>query len=129
MAALKAALKDEKIEKDDRETLQTLTDTKAKIDEQSKTLKKLKEVLEQKTKEQYGKLKNAETLDFLVNRKWYHTIYEGIDALYTAISHSIANRVTELTERYERTLPELEQAVTEYEGKVKSHLERMGFSW
>lgn len=127
--ALKAALKDKTLSKEDREVLQSLADKKANIDEQSKTLKKLKEVLEQKTKVQYGKLTDEEILDLLVNRKWYYTIFEGIDALYTAISHSIANRVTELTERYEQTLPQIAEEVAEYEVKVKSHLERMGFVW
>ena len=129
MTALKAALKNKTLGKDDREVLQALSDKKAMIDEQGKALKKLKEVLEQKTKEQYGKLTDEEILDLLVNRKWYHTIFEGIDALYTSISHSIANRVTELTERYEKTLPVIQEEVAEYEVKVKSHLERMGFVW
>ncbi|MEC0209860.1 type I restriction-modification system subunit M [Paenibacillus ehimensis] len=129
MTALKAALKNKTLGKDDREVLQALSDKKTMIDEQGKALKKLKEVLEQKTKEQYGKLTDEEILDLLVNRKWYHTIFEGIDALYTSISHSIANRVTELTERYEKTLPIIQEEVAEYEMKVKSHLERMGFVW
>ncbi|MEW6183593.1 MAG: class I SAM-dependent DNA methyltransferase [Bacillota bacterium] len=129
MTALKAALKDKTLGKDDREVLQALSDKKAKIDERGKTLKKLREVLEQKTKEQYSKLTDEEILELLVNRKWFHTIFEGIDALYTAISHSIANRVTELTERYEETLPAIAEEVAEYEVKVKSHLKRMGFVW
>ena len=37
--------------------------------------------------------------------------------------------VIELAERYESTLPQLESDTTEYEAKVKSHLERMGFKW
>lgn len=129
MTALKAALKNKTLGKDDREVLQALSDKKTMIDEQGKALKKLKEVLEQKTKEQYGKLTDEEILDLLVNRKWYNTIFEGIDALYTSISHSIANRVTELTERYEEPLPIIQEKVAEYEVKVKSHLERMGFVW
>ncbi len=129
MTTLKAALKDKSLGKEDREILKALADKKEKIDEQGKTLKKLKEVLEQKTKEQYGKLTDEEILDLLVNRKWYHTIFEGIDALYTAISHSIANHVTELTDRYEETLPQIAEEVAEYETKVNSHLERMGFNW
>ncbi len=129
MTALKAALKNNTLGQEERETLKTLANKKEKIDESGKTLKKLKEVLEEKTKDQYGKLTNQEILDLLVNQKWYHTIFEGIDALYTAISHSIANRVTELTERYEQTLPAIAEDVAEYETKVNTHLERMGFAW
>jgi type I restriction enzyme M protein len=56
-------------------------------------------------------------------------IYDGIDALYTAISHNIANRVTELTIRYEEPLPVIAERAVEYEIKVKSHLQKMGFVW
>lgn len=52
-----------------------------------------------------------------------------ISDLYAAISHQLTNRIVELEERYESTLPELMSATTEYEARVKSHLERMGFKW
>ena len=41
--------------------------------------------------------------------------------------HWIADRVSELNARYEEPLPVLENKVAELEGKVKSHLETMGF--
>lgn len=37
--------------------------------------------------------------------------------------------MTELADRYERTLPELEDEVAKFDAKVKVHLERMGFAW
>ena len=37
--------------------------------------------------------------------------------------------IAELAERYEDTLPSLENEVESYEAKVKAHLERMGFVW
>lgn len=129
LAALKAKLKDEYLAGDDRIVLENLLEKKDQADQHKKTLKKLTEVLEQKIKTQYGKLKNNEILELLVNRKWYHAIYKGIDALYTAISHTIADRVTELAARYDEPLPLVAERVTEYETKVKSHLERMGFTW
>lgn len=70
-----------------------------------------------------------EIKELLVNKKWYYSIFDGIDALYVAISHNITNRIVELAERYENTLPALAATVDEYEAKVKSHLERMGFVW
>jgi type I restriction enzyme M protein len=114
---------------EDYETLVMLSEFHKKIDEYKKTLINLKKILEQKVKAQYGKLKDEEILELLVNRKWYHAIYESIDALYTAISHNIANRVTELTSRYEESLPVVAERTVEYEVKVKSHLEKMGFVW
>ena len=41
----------------------------------------------------------------------------------------MTSRIIELAERYEDTLPDLDKVTAEYEAKVKSHLERMGFKW
>lgn len=100
-----------------------------KNDEQSKLVKVLKSQLEEKVKEKYTVLTVEEIKELLVNKKWYYSIFDGIDALYVAISHSITNRIVELAERYEDTLPALSAAVDDYEARVKSHLERMGFVW
>jgi len=70
-----------------------------------------------------------ETRRSFLERKWYTALVNGIFALYTAVSHRITERVTELADRYEHTLPELERDVAAFESKVKSHLERMGFVW
>ena len=78
---------------------------------------------------QYGKLSTEEIKDIVVEKKWCQTIYEGIENIYSAISHSLTNRIIELVERYEETLPQIEEEVADYEAKVKSHLERMGFAW
>ena len=85
--------------------------------------------LEEKVRAKYALLTDEEILDLLVNRKWYATIFEGIKALYATTSHQMTNRIVELVERYEDTLPELSAAVAEYEAKVKDHLKRMGFVW
>jgi type I restriction enzyme M protein len=129
VSALKAKLKNESLDMEDRSVLENLLAKKKQFDEHRKTLTNLKKILEQKVKVQYSKLKDDEILELLVTRKWYHAIYEGIDALYTAISHNIANRVTELTLRYEEPLPVVAERAAEYESKVKSHLEKMGFVW
>ena len=99
------------------------------IKEKNKTVKALSAVLEQLLKDKYATLTLEEIKELLVNKKWYYSIYDGIDALYVAISHNITDRVVELAERYEDTLPALSVLVEDYESKVKSHLERMGFVW
>lgn len=100
-----------------------------KNDEQSKLVKGLKAALELKVRDKYAVLTIDEIKELLVNKKWYYTLFDGIDALYTAISHGMADRITELAERYGETLPEISEQVSEYEAKVKAHLERMGFAW
>lgn len=114
---------------EDYEQLMSLFTLMAKNDEQSKLVKALKAQLEDKVKEKYSVLTIDEIKELLVNKKWYYAIYDGIDALYVAISHNITNRIIELAERYEDTLPALSSVVEDYEAKVKSHLERMGFVW
>lgn len=114
---------------EDYAQLMTLYTLMAKNDEQSKLEKALKSQLEEKVKEKYTVLTVEEIKELLVNKKWYYSIFDGIDALYVAISHSITNRIVELAERYEDTLPTLSTVVDDYEARVKSHLERMGFVW
>lgn len=114
---------------EDYEQLTSLFTLMAKNDEQSKLVKALKAQLEEKVKEKYSVLTVEEIKELLVNKKWYYSIYDGIDALYVAISHSITNRIVELAERYENTLPALSTVVNDYEARVQSHLERMGFVW
>jgi type I restriction enzyme M protein len=43
------------------------------------------------------------------------------------ISQRLTQRVKELIERYESTLPEINKEVAETEKKVNAHLEMMGF--
>ena len=92
-------------------------------------MKALYKELDNKCKAQYEKLTNEEIIDLLVNKKWFNTIANGINELYTAISHHLANRIVALVERYENTLPELSKDTDDFEAKVKTHLERMGFTW
>jgi type I restriction enzyme M protein len=102
---------------------------KREISEKNKVLKELQSALDTKCRGKYPELTDEQCMELLLNRKWYRTIEDGIFGLYTAVCHSIADRVAELNERYEQTLPQLESEVEQLESKVKSHLERMGFVW
>ncbi|MDR0819065.1 MAG: type I restriction-modification system subunit M [Oscillospiraceae bacterium] len=126
---LKKTLKDKSLDAGDKAVLQNLQDLVTRVDDGAKVLKDLRAALDKKTREQYPKLKDSECIELLLERKWYRSLVGGVFALYTAVSHSIADRVTELAERYEYTMPALEAEVAELESKVKSHLERMGFVW
>jgi type I restriction enzyme M protein len=78
---------------------------------------------------QYNKLTIEDIKVLVVEKKWCRTILVAIDAIYSSVSHHLANRIVELVDRYEEPLPLIEEEVADYEGRVKSHLERMGFSW
>ena len=45
------------------------------------------------------------------------------------ISRQLTNRIKELAERYEKTLPCLDENVKTLESKVSEHLKKMGFEW
>lgn len=109
--------------------LKQFADLTESLSKQNKAVKEMNAELEEKVRAKYALLTDDEILDLLVNRKWYATIFEGIKALYVTTSHQMTNRIVELLERYENTLPELFAAVADYESKVKAHLERMGFVW
>ena len=126
---LKDKLKDSDLDTDDKAILENLQNLVTRVDEGTKTLKELCAALDKKTREQYPKLTDNQCMELLLERKWYRSLAKGIFALYTAVCNRITERITELVERYENTLPQLEEQVNDYEVKVKSHLERMGFKW
>ena len=130
--AVNAKLKELKKTAQDSEEykiLLTYTELSANVKEYTKIVKELNAALDEAEKAKYAELIIEEVKELLVNHKWYYTIFDGISELYSATSHNMANRISELANRYEVTLPSLEKEVEEYEAKVKSHLERMGFSW
>ena len=114
---------------EDYKLLMLLQEKQTMIDEQSAVLKHLRSLLDKKVRQQYAKLTDDQCLELLLEHKWYHLLVTGVYELYTTVCHRIAERVTELSDRYGRTMPELEIEVAELESKVKSHLERMGFVW
>ena len=114
---------------DDVNQLKAALELCGKVSDYNKVVKDLNKALDEKCRTRYDRLTDEEILELLVNKKWFDSIFSGIADLYAAISHRLTNRIVELAERYENTLPELDKDTTEYEAKVKSHLERMGFKW
>jgi len=127
--ALNIKLKDETLETNDKKIIKKLSDLIIKVDEGTKLLKDLKSALDNEVHGHYSKLTDEQSLDLLLERKWYRSIRNGILTLYSSVSHLITERIAELADRYDQTLPELEDEVKELEKNVKSHLERMGFAW
>lgn len=123
------ALKKAKVNDEEFEILSEYANLSDMVSKQNKIVKELNTELEIKVKSQYAELKSEEILELLVNRKWYYTIFDGIKSLYVTTSHNMANRIIELAERYEDTLPCLNAEVTALEEKVNAHLERMGHTW
>jgi len=129
---LQKRIKEIKHDKEAAEELKILQQYEKLMTKESELISDIKDAVSALDKivyDQYGKLCIEEIKDLAVEKKWCRTIYEGIDSIYSAISHNLTNRIIELVERYEETLPQVEEEVANYEAKVKSHLERMGFAW
>ena len=129
VAARLKALKKARTDSEEASVLAAYAELADRLKRQNKIIKELNAALDIALKEKYPELTDEEIKELLVNRKWYYSLFDGIKALYVTASHSMANRITELVERYENTLPQLEQEVANYEAKVRAHLERMGFPW
>lgn len=114
---------------DDYAELKVAYELAKKSEDSTKLIKEMDKELDEKARERYATLTDDEIIDLLVNKKWYYTIGTSINDLYASISHQLADRIIELSKRYENTLPDLMKQAADYEAKVKSHLERMGFEW
>lgn len=113
----------------DYELLSYYSEAQKTIKKQAKIVKNLLVEFDEKKEKRYKVLSEIEIKDILLNDKWFEDLCYEIFELFEDVSHSLTNRIIELAERYESTLPELEKNVSDYEKKVKKHLKNMGFIW
>jgi type I restriction enzyme M protein len=97
--------------------------------EKKKVLKDAETALDQKCLAKYPTLTEAEVKHLVIEHKWMDAIGSAIHAEIEWISQTLTQRVKELSERYETTLPQAESHMEELEKKVSGHLQKMGFSW
>ena len=131
-ATISARIKAIKKDPTAKEELAALQKYMSLLDAESNYKKAIRQAetdLDTKLEKKYPQLTLEEIRHLLVEEKWFSAIYSGIDAIHEAVSHHLSARVIQLVERYEYTLKECEDEVDQYEAKVKSHLERMGFVW
>ncbi|MCL2273043.1 MAG: type I restriction-modification system subunit M [Treponema sp.] len=130
--SLKTRIKLIKDSLDDTEELAVLEQYLELLDDETtmnSAIKSSKVKLDNEIYNQYAKLTIKQIKELVIEKKWRHGIFDKIDAIYSAISHRLSDRVIELAERYENPLPKLEKAVSEYEDKVTNHLKKMGYTW
>ena len=85
--------------------------------------------LDKKVNEKYKVLTEDEIKTLVVDMKWIPYIVREVNNEMDRVSHRLASRIKELSERYDETLSELEDEMKSYSEKVEKHLERMGFAW
>lgn len=116
---------------DDKEEAEVLTKYLEMIEKESDIKKQIKvaeaELLE-KLKKKYTELTEAEIKTLVIDDKWLTRIYSDVKSELDRISQQLTNRIKELAERYDKTLPYLNENVQSLESKVTEHLKKMGFS-
>ncbi len=91
-----------------------------------KATKSAEEALDQAVLAKYDDLTEDEIKTLVIEDKWYTTIDGLIDGEVRRLSNRLATRVADLRERYDDTLPELEDQVEGLDAKVEQHLRDMG---
>ena len=130
--SLKNRIKDIKDDPDSVEELEVLEAYLKLVDDESDANKKVKDAmkaLDKKVNEKYKVLTEDEIKTLVVDMKWIPYIVREVNSEMDRISHRLASRITELAERYDETLSQLENKVKSYSEKVEKYLERMGFIW
>jgi len=121
--------------KDDMESAEELKILKGylKLMEQetdgNRKIKEAQAALEKKLLEKYKVLTIDEIKTLMVEDKWLTKLEQDVQSETQKVSQRLTGRITELAERYESTLPQLNIQVAELEKKVTSHLSKMGFAW
>ena len=75
----------------------------------------------------YPTLCEAEVKVLAVDDKWLNTLASSIHGEMDRISQALTQRIKLLAERYEISLPKLNEQVRDLEGRVSMHLKKMGF--
>ena len=122
-------LKHEPDAADEKAVLNRWLDLSAEEAKLKKTLKEGEAALDALAYAQYPKLSESDVKALVVDDKWLTTLEKAVHGEMDRVSQRLTQRVKELAERYEHTLPQLNERVAELEAKVHAHLETMGFAW
>ncbi|WP_375605092.1 type I restriction-modification system subunit M [Flavobacterium davisii] len=132
LTSVKALLKKRKSEKAPKEeiaVIENYIELNEALTSIGKLIKIEKALIEKLVIEKYPKLTENEIKNLVINKKWMHYLTEALQNEQERLSQTVANRITELADRYEETLPDMETSLNDYESKVKQHLQKMGWQW
>ena len=95
----------------------------------STIIKTEKSALDYKALARYKTLREDDIKNLVVTCKWMASIERSVQTEMERISQRLTQRIKELAERYETTLPKQTTEVADLEATVKGHLVKMGFVW
>ncbi len=122
-------IKGDKERKDDESILKKWLKLENKQSELKVEIKKKYDMLDKLAYEKYPKLTDAEVKTLVLDKKWLPAIEYTVNTEMERTSHKLTSRIKTLMERYESTLPKIEDDIRELEKKINVHLKKMGFEW
>jgi type I restriction enzyme M protein len=127
MAAEPAAVYGEETEEDELTILNKYLALLEKEAAADKEVREAQAKLEKLLLAKYKAVSIDEIKTVVVTKKWMGWLNKDVQNEMDRISQRLANRVKQLAERYEYTLPEVAMEVHKLEEKVNEHLQAMGF--
>jgi type I restriction enzyme M protein len=115
--------------KEELDTINRYIDIRQQIAATKDVIKLCNAELLKAVKNQYEKLTPSEVREMVIHDKWYGTLSKRLDEQMQQVGQQLTSSVIALVERYENTLPELDDEVKRLENKVTAHLQTMGFNW
>lgn len=98
-------------------------------EEADKAIKEAQKELDDLVLAKYGELTIDEVKHLLFDKKWMARLENDIVDAIDQVLNSLASKVILIAKRYEHTLGEIEEKTEQSKAKVKSALERMGYTW
>ncbi len=127
VAARFLEIKDNKDAKDEASVLNAWLELNGEAVDLKRRLKAAETAINAKAYSKYPKLSEPEIKALVVDVKWLAALDAVIHHEMDRVSQQLTQRVKELADRYEASLPQIVGRVRELESRVNSHLERMGF--
>lgn len=120
-------IKGDKEAMDEAKALQAWLKLATQEAELKKNLKDAEAELDALAYATYPTLGEADIKTLVVENKWMAAISAAVHGEMDRISQTLTQRIKELAERYESTLPALTAEVARLSEKVAAHLKKMGF--
>lgn len=111
------------------EILEEYLELDIRIKSANAQIKILNTELEQAVLAKYPNLSETEIKTLVLEHKWQAYLENALQQEQERISQNLTQRIKELAERYATTLSSLDAATNDAASKVKSHLEKMGWTW
>lgn len=129
VARLREVNLDPEAEIEERHVLNNYLALIYKESEIGRKVREAQRVLEAKVTTKYDVLSESDVKHLVVDDNWLETTTIAVKRELERVSQALSERIKELAECYDTTLPQLSQDVDDLAIKVEGHLTKMGFVW